>query len=65
MVAMRTYTARARRVGDWWAIDVVEFPGIFTQVRRLEQAEAMARDAIATMLDIPTAQINVEVVAPE
>lgn len=38
-------TARARRSGKWWAIEVPELPGLFTQVRRLDQVAEMAEDA--------------------
>ena len=48
----KTYTARCQRSGDWWAISVPELKGVHTQARRLEKAEAMARDAIALFLDV-------------
>lgn len=48
----KVYTARSQRVGAWWAISVPELRGVNTQARRLEQAEAMARDAIALYLDV-------------
>lgn len=38
--------------GDWWVVTVPELRGVYTQGRTYEQARAMARDAIATMLDI-------------
>ena len=56
-----TYTAVCRRSGDWWAISVRELKGVHTQVRRLDQAADMARDAIALMLDLDPAKIQVEV----
>ena len=39
---------------------------MFTQVRRLDQAEAMARDAIAQMLGVPgeTFEVDVQPVVP-
>jgi len=46
-VSKPTYTAVCRRVGDWWAIDVPQIRGVHTQARRLDQVEAMARDAIS------------------
>ena len=46
-----TYTARSTRSGDWWAVEIEELDGVFTQARRLDQVEAMARDAIALTLD--------------
>lgn len=50
---MRTFTARATRTSSgWWAVDVPELDGVYTQARRLDQVEAMARDAIALVLDV-------------
>ena len=61
---MKTYRVRAQRSGKWWALDVPELPGIFSQVRRLDQAEAMARDAIAAMLDVDPGSFAIEI-APD
>lgn len=49
------YTVRAERdeAGKVWFLRVNELDGVFTQARRLEQAEAMARDVIAAMLEVP------------
>ncbi|HXC77455.1 MAG TPA: type II toxin-antitoxin system HicB family antitoxin [Candidatus Acidoferrum sp.] len=58
---MKTYTARCQHSGDWWAISVPELKGVNTQARRLEKAEAMARDAIALFLDVPTDSFEVRV----
>jgi predicted RNase H-like HicB family nuclease len=58
---MKTYTVRARRVGAWWALDVPDAPGVHTQVKRLDQAESMARDAIGVVLDISPATFEVVV----
>jgi len=60
-VEVKTYTAVCRRSGGWWAISVPELKGLHTQARRLDQAEAMARDAIALMLDVDPATVIVEV----
>jgi hypothetical protein len=68
MVAdMKRYSVHARRVGAWWALDVEGVPGAHTQVRRLDQAEGMARDAVAGVLDIaPDAfEVVVTPVIPE
>ncbi len=59
-----TYTAVCRRSGRWWAISVPEVKGVHTQARRLDQAEAMAREAIALMLEVDPASLRVQV-APE
>jgi predicted RNase H-like HicB family nuclease len=56
-----TYTARCTRVGNWWAIEVPEVPGVFSQSKRLDGAEAQARDAIALMLDVPEDSFDVTV----
>lgn len=56
------YVVEAERSGRWWALRVPELPGVFSQVRRLEQADAMVRDAIAAFLDIATGAIEVSVV---
>ena len=32
---MATYTATATRSGSWWAIQVEELDGVWTQARRL------------------------------
>lgn len=44
-----TVTALATRSDGWWAVEVSEIPGLFTQVRRLDQVEAMVKDAAATL----------------
>ena len=56
-----TYTARARRSGAWWAIDVPELPGVYSQARRLDRVESMARDVIALFLDVDTATLEIRV----
>jgi DNA-directed RNA polymerase specialized sigma subunit len=60
----KVYTARAHREGKWWAISVKGVPGALSQVRRLDQAEAIAREVIALVLDVPEDSFDV-VVAPE
>ncbi len=62
MTATKTYTARAVRSGNWWAIDVEGLPGVFSQARRLDQVEAMAGDAIASSLDIAPDSFDIKVV---
>lgn len=46
------YTAIVEPDQGWWAIRVAELPGVFSQAKRLERVETMARDAIALLLDI-------------
>ena len=58
---MTTYSVSCRRVGDWWAVSVPELKGLHTQARRLDQVAAMAREAIALLLDVDPATVDVEV----
>lgn len=60
-MSKRTYTAVCRRVGDWWAVDVPEIRGVHTQARRLDQVEAMTRDAIAVLTDVAPTSFDVRV----
>ena len=46
---LQMVTVIARRCDGWWAIEVSEIPGLFTQVRRLDQVAAMVKDAAATL----------------
>ena len=50
-MAVKNYRVTARRSGEWWALDVPELPGVHSQTKRLEQAEAEISEAIALMLD--------------
>lgn len=54
-------TAQIVRSGDWWAIEVPEFPGVFTQVKRLDQAAVMVADAVATMTGADPSEVEVSV----
>jgi len=53
------YTVEARRSGGWWALSVPELAGVHSQVRRLEQAEGMIRDAIGLAFDVAPDVIQV------
>jgi predicted DNA binding CopG/RHH family protein len=55
------YTVTAQRDGLRWFLQVNELPGVFSQVRRLDQAEVMARDAIAAFLVTTSDSIDVVV----
>lgn len=52
-------TAVCTRSGGWWAIEVPQIPGLFTQARRLDQVEAQVRDA-ADMLDVQVDTITLD-----
>ncbi|MBT2492697.1 hypothetical protein J7E96_30140 [Streptomyces sp. ISL-96] len=58
------YVARLHRIGRWWAVDVPDL-NIHTQCRTLDEAEDMARDAIAQAIDIRPDTITVDLVVPE
>ena len=47
------YTVTAVRRGKWWALDVPALHGVQSQARRLDQADAKIRDAVAMTLDVP------------
>ena len=55
------YVVRAIRSGRWWAIDVPELPAVFSQARRLDQVESMAREVIALMLNVPEDSFDITV----
>ena len=55
---VKGFRVRAVRSGNWWAITVPDLPGVFSQSRRLDQVEPMAREAIALLLDVDTGQIG-------
>jgi len=58
---MTQYVVRARRIGSWWALDVEGVSGAHTQVRRIDQADEMARDAIAGILGVARDSFEVQV----
>lgn len=51
-------TAKATREGGWWAVEVPEVPGLFTQAKRLDQVAEMVVDA-AEMLGHPDVEVVV------
>lgn len=60
-------TAKAERSGGWWAVEVPEVPGLFTQAKRLDQIDGMVRDAAALLTGEPeeSFDVTVEPVVPE
>jgi len=60
---MKSVTANVTRAGDWWAIEVPEVPGVYTQAKRLDQVDEIVRDAVSLMTDIPPNDIAVHVEA--
>ena len=63
---MKSYLVHAEREGKFWLLRVPELD-IMTQARRLTEADEMARDLIATWLDIApdTFTIDLEVALPD
>ena len=54
-------TARVTRTQGWWAVEVPEIPGVFTQAKRLDQVEAMVADAVALMEDVKAESVEVTI----
>ncbi|RSX56734.1 type II toxin-antitoxin system HicB family antitoxin [Bifidobacterium samirii] len=59
MTTIANATAVCTRDGGWWAVEVPEIPGLFTQARRLDQVEEQVRDA-ADMLDVQIDAITID-----
>lgn len=58
----KLYQAKAERSGDWWALSVPEVPGVFSQCRRIREAEGMVAEALALFLDVDPTMIAVVVI---
>jgi hypothetical protein len=54
-----SYRANARREGRWWFVQVLSEQGLYTQVRRLDQAEAMIREVISLVRHVPEDSFDV------
>ncbi|WP_018157064.1 hypothetical protein [Demetria terragena] len=56
---MSTYTGTARQVGKYWAVEV---DGVGpTQARNLREVDDMAADLVASLLDVPVEDVQVDV----
>lgn len=55
-----TYIATVTREGHWWMVHVPAIDGL-TQARRLSEAAQMARELIALEVEVPIADVAVEV----
>lgn len=60
---MTTYTVTATRDGAWWSLVAPDVAGreVASQSRRLDQADAVIRDAIALVLDVDQDAFAVDV----
>lgn len=58
MTRQADYQVKVERSGSWWAISVPELPGLFSQAKRLDKVDSIAREAIALMLDVKSSQIG-------
>ncbi|WP_032366057.1 hypothetical protein [Rhodococcoides fascians] len=52
-------TAKATRSGKWWAVEVPEVDGAYTQARRLDQIPMMVADAVSLLEDVPADSVEV------
>ncbi|MGL4339303.1 MAG: hypothetical protein ACRCSP_02605 [Rhodoglobus sp.] len=55
------YTSHAHREGKWWIVQNDQHPGAMSQVARLDQAEAMQREAIAFVANVPAVTVTVRI----
>ena len=61
----QTYVARCVRSGNWWGVEIADangdhVKGGYTQARRLDQVEAMVREVISLLLDVPEDSFEVK-----
>jgi predicted RNase H-like HicB family nuclease len=54
----------ARRSGEWWAIDVPDYPEVHTQARNLTDVRSAAADALSMWLEraVVVEDIDVETI---
>ena len=52
-------TAKVTKSGDWWAVEVPEVDGAFTQARQLDQIPDMVADAVHLLTDVPAGDVEV------
>ena len=57
-----TVTARCTASDGWWAVEVPEVQGLFTQVRRLEEVPVAVLDAAVLLTGTPVADVDIRVV---
>jgi predicted RNase H-like HicB family nuclease len=62
-VSRHSYVVTAKRDGSWWFVRVPQVKGAFTQARRLDQVEAMAREVVSLLLEVEPDTFDLEVQA--
>jgi predicted RNase H-like HicB family nuclease len=64
-----SYNVNVQRSGKWWALTFPGLPSVFTQAKRLDQVEGMAREAIGFWFDLPNqtylGEVNITVTPPQ
>jgi hypothetical protein len=55
------YTSHARKEGSWWIVQNDQEPGAISQVAELDQAADAQREAIAFVVNVPAASIDVSI----
>lgn len=58
---MKTYRVEVEHGERWWIVSVPEVPGAHTQARHLREVEAMAREVVALMLEVPEDSFDLDV----
>jgi hypothetical protein len=60
---MKTYDVKVTRDGEFWFLTIPEVDG-YTQARASDEIEPMARDYIATKLDVDAGSFKVSIDLP-
>ncbi|MFI9258943.1 type II toxin-antitoxin system HicB family antitoxin [Streptomyces sioyaensis] len=60
---MTPYRVTARRAGEWWALEVPDLPGVFSQAKSLDEGDEAAREAVAVMLGVDIDHVDVAIEA--
>jgi len=58
---MNTCLVQVERSDRWWIVSIPEVPGAHTQARHSREIEAMAREVVALMLEIPEDSFKLDV----
>jgi len=57
----KTYVARCERDGNWWVVEVEGLRGGVTQAKRLDQVEAVVREVVGLLRNVPEDSVDVRV----